>query len=69
MIVFDEATSFGQYDGRTSHAGDRLLGKKTIIMIAHRVTTLADCDRIYMVDSGRVIDEVLIPSCWFNKGL
>jgi ATP-binding cassette subfamily C protein len=27
---------------------------RTVIMIAHRLTTLKDCDRIVMMDSGQV---------------
>lgn len=59
VIVFDEATS--ALDNKTEdalmQAMKSLLGRKTIIMVAHRVTTLADCDQIYMMDGGRVVAE------------
>ena len=31
-----------------------LRGGKTIIMIAHRLTTLKDCDDIYKIENGRI---------------
>ena len=36
------------------------LGKqKTMIIVAHRLTTLTGCDRIYKVDGGNVQETVL----------
>ena len=32
-------------------------GKKTILLIAHRFTTIQQCDMIYFIDKGRVIDQ------------
>ena len=32
-------------------------GKKTIIMIAHRLKTVQKCDIIYMMDKGKIIDQ------------
>jgi ABC-type multidrug transport system fused ATPase/permease subunit len=32
-------------------------GKKTIIMIAHRITTVKNCDRIYLMDKGVIVDQ------------
>lgn len=57
IVVFDEATS--ALDGVTEDAvmeSIRLLGKsKTIIMIAHRITTLKDCDNIFILEKGSVV--------------
>jgi len=58
VLVFDEATS--ALDGLTEESIFRAvsdLGKsKTIIMIAHRMTTVRDCDVIYLLDKGKVLD-------------
>lgn len=58
ILIFDEATS--SLDGITERnilqSINNLQGKKTIIMIAHRLTTLEDCDKIYVLDKGKVDD-------------
>ena len=60
VLVFDEATS--ALDTRTEQgvmASVAALGKDiTIVMIAHRLTTLKDCDRIIHLEHGR-IDKVV----------
>lgn len=57
VLVFDEATS--ALDGITEKiimdAIHELSGKKTIIMIAHRLKTVQQCDIIYMMDKGKVV--------------
>lgn len=57
VLVFDEATS--ALDNRTEEAVMQairgLLGQRTTIMVAHRLTTLRDCDVIYMLDHGRIV--------------
>jgi ATP-binding cassette, subfamily B, bacterial PglK len=30
---------------------------KTMVVIAHRFTTVKNCDRIYLIDKGRIIDK------------
>ena len=56
VLVFDEATS--ALDTRTEEgvmASIAALGKDiTIIMIAHRLTTLKDCDRVIHLEHGRI---------------
>lgn len=59
VLVFDEATS--ALDGVTEklvmdavHETGR---DKTIVLVAHRLTTVKKCDWIYMLDKGRIIDE------------
>lgn len=59
VLVFDEATS--ALDGITEklimEAIHDFSGKKTIIMIAHRLKTVEKCDIIFYVDKGRVLDK------------
>ena len=58
LIVFDEATS--ALDNLTERevmtAIDALPGDKTVLMIAHRLSTVKHCDRIVVLDKGRVVD-------------
>jgi ATP-binding cassette, subfamily B, bacterial PglK len=57
LIVFDEATS--ALDNMTERdvmaAIEMLPGDKTIIMIAHRLSTLEKCDRLIVMERGRVV--------------
>jgi len=56
LIVLDEATS--ALDTVTERAVvdaiEALPGTKTVLMIAHRLTTLRRCDRIVMMERGRI---------------
>lgn len=58
VLVFDEATS--SLDGLTEkmimEAIHNFSGKKTIIMIAHRLKTVEKCDNIFFLEEGRLID-------------
>ena len=54
MIVFDEATS--SLDGETETAAlAALSGTLTLILIAHRLTSLAGADVVHLLDEGRLI--------------
>jgi len=58
VIVFDEATS-SLDSASEKYIMDAIYDfkrSKTIIMIAHRLTTLKECDVIYFVDNGKVMD-------------
>ncbi|MDD1792385.1 ABC transporter ATP-binding protein/permease [Enterovibrio sp. ZSDZ42] len=58
VLVFDEATS--ALDGITERlimeAINDFSGSKTIIMIAHRLKTVENCDMIYFLEQGTVTD-------------
>ncbi|NYT46290.1 ABC transporter ATP-binding protein [Alcaligenaceae bacterium] len=59
VLILDEATS--SLDGVTEKlimdAIQDFSGKKTIIMIAHRLATVKSCDIIYFMDRGSVLDQ------------
>ena len=58
MLVMDEATSAldGATESAVMEAIRDLAGRKTIVLIAHRLSTVEDCDCIYLLDQGRVGD-------------
>ena len=59
VLVFDEATS--SLDGITEkmimEAIHQFSGKKTIILIAHRLKTVQKCDNLFFIDNGKVVDQ------------
>lgn len=58
IIIFDEATS--SLDNKTEKlvhdSIEKKLIDKTMIIIAHRISTLRNTDRIYVFDKGRIIE-------------
>ena len=59
VIVFDEATSAldGQTEAELMASINALSHDLTIIMVAHRLTTLHDCDRVIEISDGHVSRE------------
>lgn len=58
ILILDEATAFADPDNeaRVQAAFARLAKGKTVIMIAHRLTTVADADCIYVVQGGQIAE-------------
>jgi ATP-binding cassette, subfamily B, bacterial PglK len=56
VLVFDEGTSAldNTTEAQLMQAINRLRGDHTIILVAHRLTTVGDCDRIIFLESGRI---------------
>ena len=57
VLVFDEATSAldNETEREVMEAVNSLQGTKTMIMIAHRLTTVEKCDVIYKIENGKAI--------------
>ena len=59
LVVFDEATS--SLDTETEKSiMDTVYGlkkEKTFIIVAHRLSTIARCDKVYKIESGKVVAE------------
>ena len=55
MLVLDEATSALDNDTEAAimEAINRLHGKKTLVIIAHRLQTIEKCDIVYRVENGK----------------
>ena len=59
IILFDEATSALDNETQASiqKAINNMKGEYTILIIAHRLSTVIDSDRIILIDDGKIIDE------------
>lgn len=59
VMILDEATSALDNDTEKAvmESINRLQGKKTLIIIAHRLQTIEKCDLVYRVENGKIIKE------------
>lgn len=58
ILILDEATAFADPDNeaKVQAAFENLAKGKTLIMIAHRLSTVMNADRIYVCDDGRCVE-------------
>lgn len=58
IILFDEATSAldNETQGKIQEAINNLKNEYTIMIIAHRFSTILNCDKIFFIESGKIID-------------
>lgn len=61
ILVFDEATSAldNETEQAVMEAINSFQGKKTMVIIAHRLNTIANCDIIYKVENGKIMETTL----------
>ena len=59
IIVLDEATAFAdpENEQKIQLAFERLMKDKTVIIIAHRLSTVRGANKIVVIDSGKVAEE------------
>ena len=59
LLIFDEATSAldNETEAAIMESINRLHGKKTMVIIAHRLQTIAGCDIVYRVQDGKICRE------------
>ena len=57
ILVLDEATSALDHktEKEAMEAINFLCGKKTLLIIAHRLSTVSNCDYLYKLDKGKVV--------------
>jgi subfamily B ATP-binding cassette protein MsbA len=71
ILILDEATS--ALDTETEQiiqqSIDEQKGKKTIIVIAHRLSTIRHCDKIFVMDRGRIAESGTYDELISRKGL
>ncbi len=58
ILAFDESTSAldATTEAEVANAIHKLHGAKTLIIIAHRLSTVKECDQLYFFDEGRIVD-------------
>lgn len=61
VIFLDEATAAldNETEAAIMDSINHLKGKKTMIIIAHRLTTIANCDVVYRVENGKVTKDTV----------
>lgn len=69
ILVLDEATSAldNETEQLVTEAIRSLSGKKTMIIIAHRLSTVEHCDRIYLMEKGRIIKSGIYQDVVLNR--
>lgn len=69
IIILDEATSYTDPENEAviQSALAKLIQGKTLLVIAHRLTTIADADCIFVIENGRIVgrgnQKELLQSC------
>ncbi len=71
ILLLDEATSAldTESEAQVQAALDRLMAGRATLLIAHRLSTVRNCDRIYVIDRGKVVETGTHASLLAAKGL
>ena len=71
ILLLDEATAALDTDSeqKVQAALERLMTGRATLMIAHRLSTVQNADRIYVVDGGRIVEEGTHRSLTARRGL
>ena len=71
ILILDEATAFADPDNesKVQAAFEELSKDKTLIMIAHRLSTVVNADRIFVLDDGKLVENGKHEELMANNGL
>lgn len=71
MILLDESTASIDPENETKiqQAIGRLIENKTVLIIAHKLRSIADCDKIVVLNEGKVVEEGTHRQLLDRKGL
>ena len=71
VLVLDEATAFAdpENEAAVQRAFERLAEGRTVIMIAHRLTTVQNADNIYVLKDGKVAESGTHAQLMERKGI
>lgn len=70
ILIFDEATSSldSESEAYIINGIEKLKGTVTIILISHRISTIKNCDYVYVLNKGKVIEEGSFNDLQSNTG-
>jgi ATP-binding cassette, subfamily B, bacterial PglK len=59
LLVMDEATSAldAESESEIAKALDQMRGTVTVVLIAHRLNTVQHADKVFLIDSGQLVDQ------------
>ena len=75
IVILDEATAYTDPENEAiiQNAIAKLIKGKTLIVIAHRLTTVVGCDKIFVIKAGEVFaagtHEELLSNCELYKDM
>ena len=71
ILIFDEATSAldSENEKQVQEAINEALEGRTAIIVAHRLATIIDCDRIYVFDEGKIVEHGSHKDLLENEGV
>lgn len=71
IVILDEATAFADPDNevKVQDAMTELSKDKTVVMIAHRLSTVKNCDCIYVLENGKIKEQGSAKELYNKNGL